>query len=52
MSGEALTLRLVNEFLAELLVDSCVESEQYWTAALTRTRQNGIMLAAYSTADD
>jgi hypothetical protein len=31
---------------------SIVESEQYWTAALARTRQNGAMLAAYSTAHE
>jgi hypothetical protein len=31
---------------------SIAESEQYWTAAPTRTRQNGAMLAAYSTAHE
>jgi hypothetical protein len=31
---------------------SIVENEQYWTAALTRTRQNGTILSAYSTADE
>jgi hypothetical protein len=31
---------------------SIADREQYWTAAPTRTRQNGIMLAAYSTADE
>jgi hypothetical protein len=31
---------------------SIVESEQYWTAALTRTPQKGAMLAAYSAADE